>query len=158
LYYVTKKGVRMAGMPAWEFRMSDEALWGTVAFLKAMPFMEAEEYERLASANSTLTCPPVSAAEPYSKELAQTVLRQYACHNCHLIDRVVGPDTYVGPPLHDWHKRKLIAGVAPNTTDELVRWIVDPQQVSPGTLMPNLGVSEAHARIMATYLLRERRP
>jgi mono/diheme cytochrome c family protein len=152
LYYVTKKGVRMAGMPAWEFRMSEGALWGTVAFLKAMPFLEEGEYRRLAQTTAALTCPPALHPARYSEERAKTVLRQYACHNCHQIDHLVGPDTYVGPPLQDWRKRKLIAGVLPNTPENLVRWVVDPQQVSPGTLMPDLGVSEAHAREMAVYL------
>ena len=35
LYHVTKKGVRMTGMPAWEYRLADASLWSTVAFLKA---------------------------------------------------------------------------------------------------------------------------
>jgi hypothetical protein len=36
-----------------------------------------------------------------------------------------------------------------------VRWIVDPAGVSPGTLMPDLGVTEAHAREMAAFLFAQ---
>lgn len=152
LYYVTRKGVRMTGMPPWEFRIHDDALWSTVAFLKAMPLLTAASYRELVETSDDQDCPRAQQTAPYSKEYAQTVLKQYACHNCHKIDDVVGPQTFVGPSLHDWRKRKLIAGALPNTPENLVRWIVDPQQVSPDTLMPDLGVSELHAREIATYL------
>lgn len=152
LYYVTAKGVRMAGMPAWEYRMSSDALWSTVAFLKLLPELDVEGYQKLVNEAGEGRCPTPTTSPPYSKERAQTVLRQYACENCHLMDDVVGPHTYVGPPLHDWSKRKLIAGVLPNTPDNLVRWIMDPQSISHDTLMPDLDVTETHAREMADYL------
>ena len=44
LYYVTAKGVRMTGMPAWEFRLSDADLWSTVAFLKLLPHPARAEF------------------------------------------------------------------------------------------------------------------
>jgi cytochrome c len=34
----------------------------------------------------------------------------------------------------------------------MLRWIRDPQSVNPRTVMPNLGVTEQHARDMAAYL------
>jgi cytochrome c len=39
-----------------------------------------------------------------------------------------------------------------NSAENLIRWIVNPQAINPGTAMPNLGVSEPHARDMAAYL------
>lgn len=155
LFYVTQKGVRMSGMPAWEFRISEQGLWSTVAFLKAMPGMTGVEYQRLAAASTDAQCPKPTTAEPYSTERAKIMLRQYACDGCHVIGGLVGPITHVGPSLHDWHQRKYIAGVLPNTRENLVRWIVDPQDVSPHTLMPDLDVIEPHAQQMARYLLTE---
>lgn len=35
----------------------------------------------------------------------------------------------------------------------MIRWIRDPQDLSPLTAMPDLDVEEVHARDMATYLL-----
>jgi mono/diheme cytochrome c family protein len=153
LYFVIKEGVRMSGMPAWQYHMSDDALWSTVAFLKAMPFQSRSAYERFAAGNLDVVCPPAERTAPYSNQEAQTTLRQYACDTCHIIGGMVGPYTRVGPPLQDFHRRKLIAGVLPNTPDNLVRWIMDPQEISPHTLMPDMQVSEAHARTMARYLL-----
>ena len=81
-----------------------------------------------------------------------------ACHACHRIEGLVGPDVRVGPPLEDWASRGYVAGVLPNTPENLVRWIRDPQKVAPGTLMPDLGVTEAHARIIASFLFYPAQP
>lgn len=151
LYYVTREGVRITGMPAWKFRIADEGLWSTVAFVRQLPTLTHERYAQLAS--SSPACPKsATLPQPSSLEQGKTVLLQYACHTCHHIEGVVGPPTRVGPPLVDWPRRKYIAGVAPNTPDNLVRWIMAPHDMSPQTLMPDLNVAEAHAREMAAYL------
>jgi cytochrome c1 len=155
LFYVVQKGVRMSGMPAWEFRISEDGLWSTVAFLKHMPSMTPADYREMSAARSASECPPATASVPYSAEHARTLLQQYSCPDCHRIDGVVGPRTHIGPTLQDWRERKLIAGTLPNTPEQLVRWILDPPAVSPDTLMPDLRVSEAHARAMARYLFEE---
>lgn len=156
LYYVTKKGVRMAGMPAWEFRISDAGLWSTTAFLMHLPMLTRETYQQLNAAVSNVGCPSNAATATYSAVRAKTLLRQYACDNCHRIPGMVGPDTHVGPPLKHWSRRKYIAGVVPNTRDNLVSWIVRPQAISPTTLMPDLRVPETQAREMAAYLMEAR--
>jgi hypothetical protein len=61
----------------------------------------------------------------------------------------------VGPPLSDWPRRHYIAGVIPNTPANLVRWIQAPEAVSPGSLMPDLGVPREHAERMAAFLFRK---
>ncbi len=50
-------------------------------------------------------------------------------------------------------RRAYIAGVLPNTPQQLSNWIVEPQAFQPGTAMPDMGVSPAHARDMVAYLL-----
>jgi hypothetical protein len=80
------------------------------------------------------------------------LLRQYACHSCHRIEGVVGPRIDAGPPLIDWSQRAFIAGVLPNTEENLTRWIMDPSAISPQTLMPDLDVAPEHARAMARFL------
>jgi cytochrome c len=59
------------------------------------------------------------------------------------------------PPLHRFYQRSFIAGRLPNTEDNLIRWIQDPQQVEPGTAMPDLGVTEDEARDIAAYLYQQ---
>ena len=153
LYHVTKKGVRMTGMPAWEFRISESGLWSTVAFIKQLPDYSPDEYAAVAAATHSEPCPRASElTDAPSPEYAKIVLRQYACHSCHIIEGLVGPQTHVGPPLVSWSRRKYIAGVLPNTPENLARWIRHPQQIRPGTLMPDLQVAESHAQVMASYL------
>lgn len=153
LFYVTQQGVRMSGMPAWEFRISDEGLWSTVAYLKAMPFMTVAEHRELDAASAGAACPPPTSANAYSRERTQIMFRQYACDNCHIIGDMVGPKTHIGPSLENWRDRKYIAGILPNTRQNLVRWIVAPQSISPHTMMPDLDVIEPHAEQMARYLM-----
>jgi len=86
------------------------------------------------------------------RKLGFQALRDHACLSCHVIPGLTGSDTQVGPPLAGLGSRTLIAGRLPNTEDNLVRWIREPQAVKPGTAMPDMRVSEAHARAMAAYL------
>ncbi len=69
-----------------------------------------------------------------------------------MIPDVQGADGTVGPPLIRWSERGFIAGQLPNNAENLIRWIMDPQSVEPGTAMPNLGVTPAEARDIAAYL------
>lgn len=59
----------------------------------------------------------------------------------------------MGPPLVSWSRRSYIAGALPNNEENLVRWMTDPQEIEPGTAMPDLGVDEIEARDIAAYLL-----
>lgn len=79
-------------------------------------------------------------------------MQKYGCEYCHRIPGIEGEPRIVAPPLTDWAERRYIAGALPNLPQHLVRWIVDPHSVEPGTAMPALGVSEAEARHMAAYL------
>jgi cytochrome c2 len=79
-------------------------------------------------------------------------LREYGCGACHKIPGIAGADAMVGPPLTDWAERHYIAGMMPNTPDNMIRWLQAPQEFRPGTAMPNLGVTEEVARDMSAYL------
>jgi cytochrome c oxidase assembly factor CtaG/cytochrome c2 len=76
----------------------------------------------------------------------------YGCGACHTIPGVRGATGLVGPPLTRFGRRGIIAGQLPNTPPNLVRWILDPPAVEPGTAMPDLGVSVREARDIAAYL------
>ena len=80
------------------------------------------------------------------------LLRQYGCGACHTIAGVGGADGMVGPPLTGLVNRLYIAGALPNTPEHLIAWIQAPQTIDPGTAMPDLGVTEPHARHIAAYL------
>jgi mono/diheme cytochrome c family protein len=53
LFWITKHGIKMAGMPAFGVTHSDEELWGIVAFLRRLESMSPDEYQRLATETET---------------------------------------------------------------------------------------------------------
>ena len=77
---------------------------------------------------------------------------QYGCGSCHHLTNVRNATGMVGPPLDTIALRTIIAGRLSNTPTNMERWIRDPQHVSPGTAMPDLGVSEGDARDITAFL------
>ncbi|MGH8609450.1 MAG: c-type cytochrome [Gammaproteobacteria bacterium] len=166
LYWVSKYGIRMTGMPAWGYRLADHELWAIVAFLKQMPLLAPKDYrafsETISGPCGLLEAKPVRRPSEDSMPLAAlpsgdplrgpVALRQYACTACHRIPGVTGPSAHVGPPLEGIARRKYLAGIIPNNAENMIRWIRDPQAVSPSTAMPDLDVKQSDARDMAAYL------
>jgi cytochrome c2 len=131
-----------------------------IGFVARLPELSPEQYQAyLASAAGEPCAGPLDspsalrvAGDRAERERGARALRQHACTSCHVIPGLTGSDSQVGPPLRGLASRSLIAGRLPNTQENLVRWIRAPQAVKPGTAMPDLGVTEAQAREMATYL------
>ncbi|MGL9622400.1 cytochrome c [Bradyrhizobium sp. U531] len=82
---------------------------------------------------------------------APELIRRYGCAGCHSISGIPGGDGKVGGPLDGLRARVYIAGVANNTPDNLIQWIVTPQAFSPRTAMPATGITEKEARDVAAY-------
>jgi mono/diheme cytochrome c family protein len=156
LYRITRHGIKMSGMPAWGVRLSEPELWALVAFLGRLPHLTAPGYQAMLGAPGPVAPTVAAVALPPQRERGRVALTQYACQSCHLIPGVTGPETFVGPPLVDVARRSHIAGLLPNTPDNLARWIRAPQAVHAQSTMPTLGVSERDARDMAAYLLTTR--
>lgn len=70
-----------------------------------------------------------------------------------MIPGVRGAVSWAGPPLAEWSRRGWLAGRFSNAPELLVAWLRDPQAMSPGSAMPNLGLGEAEARDIAAYLM-----
>jgi mono/diheme cytochrome c family protein len=48
IHWVITNGVKMTGMPAWKYRMSDEQIWDVVVFVEQMARMSPNEYAAFA--------------------------------------------------------------------------------------------------------------
>lgn len=96
--------------------------------------------------------PPVQRVAGGDVERGKALLTQFQCGACHSIPGVEAARSTAGPPLDTFGRQSYVAGRLPNQPEPLVRWIVDPPAIKPGTLMPNLGVSPEDARHMAAYL------
>jgi cytochrome c len=79
-------------------------------------------------------------------------IQYYGCGSCHTIPGVPGAHATVGPPLDRMGMRTYIAGTLPNSQPNLVHWVQHPQEVHPGTAMPELGVTPRDAEEIARYL------
>jgi mono/diheme cytochrome c family protein len=150
LYWVVKYGIKMTGMPAWEFRMSEDDLWATVAFLKRLPYYSVPEYAALAGPSHGPAAAPADGAP--DAERGKRALKQYGCIACHEIPGQVGPEARLGPPLKGIGARAMLGGVLPNSPENMARWLREPQAYAKHTAMPDLGVSERDAWDMAAYL------
>jgi cytochrome c1 len=80
------------------------------------------------------------------------IIRETGCGSCHTIPGIRGANGLVGPPLTSFARRTYIGGTAPNTPENLVQWVRNPQSIEPHTAMPNLGLDERQARAVAAYL------
>jgi mono/diheme cytochrome c family protein len=183
IYWVVRHGIKMSGMPAWEYRLSDEEIWNLVAFIKKMATMTVPEYAAFsekvvgaseqgkaamrqedagsrpgeATANSALPAPtpagnPAPGALPGNVEAGKRALNQYLCATCHQIPGITGANKHVGPPLNGIATRRYIGGIIANNPENLVRWLIDPQQFDPLSAMPALGVTTKDAQDMAAFL------
>lgn len=154
LYWITRNGIKMSGMPAWQYHLADEDIWAVVAFLVVLPKLSPPAYSALAEQAGQQ---PRAARQAHAQadiERGRLALTQYACNACHQIPGVTGPATLVGPPLSDLAKREYIAGRLPNNAANLAQWIQHPQRLHPQSAMPAMGVTESDARDMAAFLLK----
>lgn len=75
-----------------------------------------------------------------------------ACVNCHAITGTSARGQF-GPDLTHLASRKTIAsGAADNRTENLERWIADPDQIKPGALMPSMHLTPDQVREITEYL------
>jgi cytochrome c oxidase subunit 2 len=74
------------------------------------------------------------------------------CIGCHTINGTAAAGK-VGPNLTHLASRTSIAGgTLTNTPGNLKRWLADPPGLKPGSLMPNLNLSEADIDALVAYL------
>lgn len=82
----------------------------------------------------------------------QAILTE-GCGACHQIPGIATANGHVGPSLKGLASRRYIAGGRlPNTPRNDQRWVMDPQRIAPGTIMPNLGVGRREAADIVAYL------
>jgi len=165
LYWAIKHGMKLTGMPAWEYRLADDDLWAIVAYIQRMPYESPREFHERIAASASPSAPmrPLSSATDDSANRLTTagggdarrgrhLLLQYGCDVCHEIPGVVGASMPVGPPLDHMGLHSFIGGVLQNTPGNLVRWIRTPQKFVPDGAMPDLGVTDRDAIDIAAYL------
>jgi cytochrome c oxidase subunit 2 len=80
------------------------------------------------------------------------VFETTACINCHTITGTVANGRF-GPDLTHLMSRDTIAsGIAPNTPQELRRWVSNPDTIKPGSKMPSMQLGDRELDAVTAYL------
>jgi cytochrome c len=107
---------------------------------------------QLGAAASPGGAPVVEPGSPAAE--GQQIIASKPCVGCHTIPGIPGANGNVGPNLAGVASRTKIAGGAVNNSgpDDLKAWILNPPAKKPGTLMPNLGLTDDEATKIVAYL------
>ena len=62
LFWITKNGIRMTGMPAWGATEGDEDMWATVAFVQQLEKVTPEQYREMSRAAGNTGAEATAAA------------------------------------------------------------------------------------------------
>lgn len=133
-----------------EFRGVCAEFCGTSHALMAFSVvvMEPEDFERWLDRQSEPAAAPVPAAEE-----GAALFQAYGCGGCH---RIGGTDAkgVIGPDLtHVGGRRTIAAGILPNTSEAMARWISHPREIKPAAHMPAFGMApERDIQAIAGYL------
>jgi cytochrome c oxidase subunit 2 len=93
---------------------------------------------------------PAKASDTVSD--GQKIFERTACINCHAVAGTAANGRF-GPDLTHLMSRDTIAsGAAPNTPENLRRWIQDPSVIKPGSKMPAMGLSDPDLEAVTLYL------
>jgi len=92
-------------------------------------------------------------SDPATQKGKETFL-SLACVGCHTVKGTQASGK-IGPELTHVASKPSIAGgvLSPVNEANLTRWISNPPAVKPGTVMPNLGLSEAQVHDIVQWLL-----
>jgi len=94
-----------------------------------------------------------AAEETLSSEEAAglAVFRTKGCMACHAIEGMAAG--VLGPNLsHVGSRTTIAAGILPNTAEGLARWIRNPAGEKPGSLMPQMPMTEEELAALVAYL------
>ena len=80
LFYIVKHGMKFSGMPAWYALQRDDEVWAMVAFLRTLPTLDAQEYQRLTRGGAGEPFELGSEPTPSPHVVVET------CARCHGVD------------------------------------------------------------------------
>jgi cytochrome c len=135
------------------------ALWASLIAMLALTTVIA------ACNRPAPAAPAAAAANPGAKPAASVggnpdngkqLFASKGCIACHTAQGVPGATGTIGPNLNgigDTTKRPQLADGATNTPEHIREWITDPNSRKPGTMMPNLQLSQQEASDLTAFLV-----
>lgn len=157
LYWVVKNGIELTAMPAWDRRLTEQEMWDVTAFVKhRLPSLSPADYHRWDSQVPRDAAPAqsmgVAVQGPGDAAAGRRAAQLYLCATCHKIPGMAGGNNTVGPTLAGIARQTYIGGSLQNNRENMERWLRDPQQVKPGSAMPNLHIREQDVKDIAAFM------
>lgn len=123
LFYIVKHGVKFTGMPAWPTQHRDDEVWAVSAFLRTLPTVDAEKYQRLVHGSEgeepTTSDDITSLTDHEGPPLVQQCVR---CHGSAGVGRGVG----AFPKLAGQHAPYLRQALAAYRDEERPSGVMTP--------------------------------
>jgi cytochrome c oxidase subunit 2 len=96
-------------------------------------------------------CKP--AVEDADVRAGRSAFLGQSCVNCHRVRGTPARGTYAPDLTHLMSRKTLASGMVENNAENLHRWVVDPQKIKQGCLMPAFGLSDRECDEIVGYLL-----
>jgi cytochrome c oxidase subunit 2 len=93
------------------------------------------------------------AVEAPGVQAGRSAFLRQSCVNCHRVRGTPARGGYAPDLTHLMRRETLASGMVENTSENLRRWVADPQPVKPGCLMPAFGLSDRDYDDIVRYLL-----
>jgi cytochrome c553 len=138
-----KHGLKFTGMPAWPSQQRDDEVWAMVAFLMALPGIDASEYRRLVNGAPTPTA-PIQNLSPTDTEPQIPAAVNRNCVRCHGTEGL-GRDSTVFPKLAAQRQTYLANALRAYASGSRHSGIMEPLAA---------GLSDEMIRELAAYYAR----
>ena len=84
--------------------------------------------------------------------MGERLFQQKTCGNCHTISGTPA-NKHIGPDLsHVASRQTLLSGMVVNSSNNLKKWIEDPQKMKKGSNMPNFRMNKKEVDALVNYL------
>jgi cytochrome c oxidase subunit II len=117
-----------------------------LAKVKVLP---QEEYDKWLAEQKTASGAPAGMGDATH---GQQVFMSGPCVSCHTIDGTNAKGVVAPRPLTHFATYEQVAQVIPNTAENVTKWLTNPQDIKPGTKMPNLNLKPQDIADLAAYL------
>jgi cytochrome c oxidase subunit 2 len=109
---------------------------------------EPAQYEAWAAKQRQPAAPPADAL----RQRGQQLFLGGTCVMCHNVAGTDATGRHAPDLTHVGARRTLAAGTLDNTSEQLARWIKDPQRVKPGTNMPGHDYTPEDLQALVAWL------
>lgn len=138
---------RPQGMPSFGGRVSREQARRIAEYVRSLAGLEGPRSQPRENPQTTSEVAVPTTGIEYGRE----VFLKSSCPLCHTIRGTRALAT-VGPDLTHVGSRETLAGILPNSRGNLAGWILNPNNLKPGTAMPPTHLEARELDALVSFL------